>query len=436
MDAYDIFYLLTNIFGTYTIFKFMSVFFERSEINKKLELMAYISYFLLIGLIHILFALPILNVLSNLILFFLITVLYSSSLKLRITAVIYIYAILISVETITIIMFSLLNLNKHIYFIDIELILSLIVSKILSYIVILIISNLKMLKTGIEITPLQWLAVVGIPSGTLFSTFILMAESNAYNYILIFVSIAILFLINFFVFYLYDILIQSYQEKMEGYLLKQQNSAYIKQLKMITQSQENLKIIRHDIKLHISTLQGLIEKGNNDLALAYIQNAYELANFTNEYAMTDNAEIDSILNYKIYEAQKLGIETVFNLNIPEKLNFTPIDIVIIIGNLLDNAIEATYKMKENRKIEISIEFSRNILYISIINSFDGTLFYKDKKLKTTHVDKDNHGLGLQSVQKSIEKYSGSMSLNHTDKHFCVDVLIYNPSSSPIIDDKL
>lgn len=272
MDAYDIVYLLTNIFGTYTIFKFMSIFFERNEINKKLELIAYISYFLLIGAIHIIFAVPIINVLSNLILFFLITALYSSSFKLRVTAVVCIYAILISVETITIIMFSLLDLNKHIYLIDIQLILSLIVSKILSYTVVLVISNLKMLKTGTEITPLQWFAVVGIPFGTLFSTFILMTESNDDNYIQIFVSIAILFLINFFVFYLYDILIHSYQEKMERNLLKQQNNAYIKQLKMITQSQENIKMIRHDLKLHISTIQGLIEKGNNALALDYIQN--------------------------------------------------------------------------------------------------------------------------------------------------------------------
>ena len=150
MDVYDIVYLLTNIFGTYTIFKYMSVFFERNEINKKLKLIAYISYFLLIGAIHIIFAVPIINVLSNLILFFFITALYSSSFKLWLTAVVYISAILISVETITIILFTLLDFNKHIYLIDIELILSLIVSKILSYTVVLVISNLKMLNLNIQ----------------------------------------------------------------------------------------------------------------------------------------------------------------------------------------------------------------------------------------------------------------------------------------------
>ncbi|MBS3995255.1 MAG: GHKL domain-containing protein [Alkaliphilus sp.] len=55
--------------------------------------------------------------------------------------------------------------------------------------------------------------------------------------------------------------------------------------------------------------------------------------------------------------------------------------------------------------------------------FAGLFFYKDKKLKTTHADKENHGLGLQSVHKSLEKYSASMSLDHTDKIVYVDVLL-------------
>ena len=429
MDAYDIVYLLTNIFGTYTIYKFMSIFFERNEVNKKLEWIAYISYFLLIATIHILFAIPIINVLSNIILFFLITALYSSSLKLRITAVVYIYAILISVETITIAVFSLLALNNYMPSIDVELICSLIVSKILSYTVILVISNFKTLKSGIEISPFHWGAVVSIPFGTMFSTFVLMAESNDDNFIFIFISIAILFIINFYVFYLYDILLQSYQENIEKNLLRQQNNAYIKQLKMISESQENMKIIRHDLKLHLSTLQGLIEKGNNDVALDYIKKAYDLTSYKNEYAKSNNAELDSILNYKLHEANKLGIEVSLNLNVPEKLSFQPIDIVIIIGNLIDNAIEAVSKLEGCKKIEVSVEFSRNILYISVVNPFNGEVNIINKELKTTHKDKVNHGIGLKSVKKSLEKYDGSISLSHTDKEFYADVLLYNPKSN-------
>lgn len=428
MNFYDIIYLLTNIFGTYTIYKFMSIFFDRNEINKKLEVATYILYFIIIGAIHIIFGFPIVNVISNLILFFLITSLYTSTLKTRLTAVFCIYTILISIETITIILFSIIDFNQYFYRINLDLILSLIVSKILSYMVVLVISNLKMLKSGTQISPLQWFAVICIPFGTLFSAFVLMTESNDENDIQIFISIAVLFLINFVTFYLYEVLIQSYQERLERNLLKQQSNAYFKQLKIMTESQDNIKMLRHDLKLHMSTIQGLLETGGNDLALAYIQNTYNLTKFSNEYVKSGNVELDSILNYKIYEAQKLKIEVILNVSVPEKFNIQPIDIVIIIGNLLDNAVEATSKLKENREIKISIEFNRNFLYISVINSYNGDLLFKDKKLKTTHADNENHGLGLQSVQKSLDKYFGSMNVDYTSNNFCVDVLMYNPIS--------
>lgn len=427
IDLYDIIYLLTNIFGTYTIYKFMRIFFDRKKkLTGRNELALYLFYYLLIGTIHILYNHPIINAIANIILFYLLASHYSSSVKFRITAVLCIYSILLSVEAVTIVLFSLMDFNQYSYPIDLDLILCLIISNILSYMVVLIISNLKMLKRGTQITCLQWFAVICIPLGTLFSTFVLMTQSNEENKIQVFISVAVLFLINFFTFYLYDILIQFYQEKMEGKLLKQQNVAYMKQLKIITQAQDHLKLLRHDFRLHVSTLQALIEKGNNEAALAYIQNAYKGIQFTNEYAKTGNIELDSILNYKISEAERLGIQVALSVNVPEEFNFDPVDIVIILGNLLDNAIEATAKVKGNKEIAISIEFDRNVLYIRVLNTFNGHLKFQGKRLKTTRSDPENHGLGLQSVEKSLEKYSGSMVIDFTDKEFIVDILLYNP----------
>jgi len=315
--------------------------------------------------------------------------------------------------------------------IDLELILAQIISKILSYIVVLVVSNLKMIKTENYIPPLHWIAVFVIPLGTLFSTFILMTEGNRENLVKIFLSIAILFLINIFVFYLYDILLQSYQEKMERNLLMQQNNAYIKQLNIINQSQENIKILRHDIKNHISALQRFIEKDNSSFALRYLQSAFNLINNIEEYAKSGNTEIDSILNYKVHEAKRQDINVELDLHIPRKLNIQAFDLVAILGNLFDNAVEATSKLKENKKIEVSVELDRNVLYISVANPFYGKLYYGVDKLITTHKDAENHGFGLESVKKSIDKYNGAMEIRHADNTFCVDVLIYNPADSEV-----
>lgn len=197
---------------------------------------------------------------------------------------------------------------------------------------------------------------------------------------------------------------------------------------MIYQSQENIKLLRHDMKNHISTLQALIEKENTDMALQYIQDMFELIDNNEEYAKSGNTEIDGILNYKILEAKKKGIDVKLDLHIPSKLNIQSFDLVVILGNLFDNAIEATTKTEKNKIISACIELDRNVLYINISNPFEGELHYGgiNKKLVTTHKDSENHGLGLDSVKKSIDKYNGTLKIRHIDDIFYVDVLIYNP----------
>ena len=425
---YDIIYLLSNIFGTYIIYRFMFIFFARREKSKKISIFSYILYFVIIGIINIAFNIPVINLICNLILFFLLTLNYYSTWKNRLIAVVYIYTILLSVETITVVILDILDLNSVVTNIDIQQILGQIISKIISFIVVLLISNFKINKTDTPIPLQHWLAIFVIPSATLFSTFVLMTEGNPHNFIKIFISIALLFLINIFVFYLYDILLQSYREKMEKNLLKQQNNIYTKQLNIINQSQENIKLLRHDMKNHISTLQALIEKENTDMALQYIQDMFELIDNNEEYAKSGNTEIDGILNYKILEAKKKGIDVKLDLHIPSKLNIQSFDLVVILGNLFDNAIEATTKTEKNKIISACIELDRNVLYINISNPFEGELHYGgiNKKLVTTHKDSENHGLGLDSVKKSIDKYNGTLKIRHIDDIFYVDVLIYNP----------
>ncbi|SHI75327.1 sensor histidine kinase [Lutispora thermophila] len=425
LDNYDIIYLLSNIFGTYIIFKFMTFFFENDAVSKNFEFISYILYYLSIAIIYIMFNNPGVNLISNLILFFLLTFNYPASLKSRLIATIYIYAILLSVEALTVYGLKSMNLNQLSDDANVELIAALISTKIISYMIMLALSNFKMIKNDINISPMHWIAIILIPVGTLFSTFILITIEAQYKLYFILISISILFIINVFVFYLYDALIRSYNEKIEKELLHQQNNAYIKQLDIINQSNENIKILRHDIKNHISVLQVLIEKNDNKGALEYLHRIFDLIGESNNHIKSGNMPVDSILNYKINEAKKLGIEVDLELNMPEKLDIQPFDLSIILGNLFDNAIEAVSKLERDKTIKASIKLDRNVLYISISNPFDGNLVYENSDLKTTHRDKENHGFGLKSVKKAIGKYNGAITIQHTDSMFYADVLLYN-----------
>lgn len=427
-------YLISSMFSTYTTYKFMCIFFVRNEINRKIEIFSYILYYIIMGAIFVTVNLPALNLIVNIIIFFLLTFNYPSSLKLRLTATVLIYVILAIVECFAVVATRFLDINGLIPNKDLVMIIILISAKIFSYIIVLALSNFKMVKNSINVSTFHWIAILLIPIGTLISTIMLISENYNNNLLIIINSITIMFLINIFVFYLYDSLMKTYHDKMEKELLQQQNNAYSKQFELMNQSQDNIKMLRHDIKNHLTSLQSLIEMNDNERTLKYLKNIYDYGNYSDEFAKSGNSEIDSILNYKINEAAKHGINVNLNLNIPEKLSIQPFDLSVILGNLMDNAIEATLKLNNNKEINVTIEYERNVLYISISNPYDGKLFYKKNRLKTTHIDTENHGIGLNSVRKSIDKYNGALDIHHTDKMFFADVLIYNKKEVITIQD--
>lgn len=422
-----IIYLITNAFSTYTMFRFMGVFFDREETDSKSELASYMLYFFVISFFYLAYNQPILNILANLIMFFSLTYNYKSTIKTRLIATVSVYTILMIIETVLMLLLQYFNISIFSRNSDIEIIAALIIMRIISYIIVLFLSNFKMVKNNMNVSFLHWLSIFVIPFGTLLSALMLIIKVHADNLTGIIISIVILFIINVFVFYLYDELMKSYDEKMERALLLEQNNAYLKQLDIIKQSQENLKIIRHDIKNHVLSLQSLIDNKDYEEVGKYIRTVVNQINYTDEYARSGNSEIDSILNYKISKAQIYEIKCDISLKVPEKLNVRPFDLSVILGNLMDNAIEAASKSKNEKKINVSIDLDRNVLYINISNSFDGVLNYKNGKLSTTHMDKENHGLGLNSIRRSVDMYNGTMEIHHNEKMFCVDVLIYNNS---------
>lgn len=403
----------------------MCIFFDRTDVNKKIEFISYIGYFILISIIYLKFNEPIITMIFNILMFFALSFNYRATIKIRSIAIILIYTILMGVESIVFLLMRLLS-SKFGNSISTEgfLIISLISTKIISYVVVLIAGALRNIKTGFNISNLNWFAVFFIPLGTLFIIYTIISDS-IYSEENVLISVIILFSINILVFYLYDELANEYREKIESELLRRQNNYYLKQFEVMEKSQENIKMLLHDIGNHIVVLQALIENNDKEKALDYIKKLTDSFEYKYEYAKTGNIDVDSILNYKIQEAKDRGIDVDLKLKIPEYMNISSFDISIILGNLLDNAIEATSMLESNRKIDIDLDFDRNVLFISISNTFDGKVIYENNKFQTRHKDKENRGIGLDNVQKVVNKYMGEMEIYHTENTFYVDIMMYN-----------
>lgn len=423
INIYSYAYLLTNIFGTYTIYKFMKVFFEERRVNRKIEFLSYTAYFFVINFIYIVVKVPIITFVCNLAGFLALTFNYEVSLKKRLVSVILIYAILMLVESIVVIAtgyvkFSLFDSNYNY-----SSIVGLVIIKIVSYAVVLIIENFKNIKKGTKISNTYWLCVLLIPMGTLYISFtVFMTGSLSIHHVLI--SITVLFMINILTFYLYDVVNKSFEVKLESALINEQNRYYHKQFEIMKKIYKNTKSVRHDMKNHLTALDTYISKDEKEKALKYIADIVNVIQYKNDYSHSGNMEIDSIINYKLQEANSKNIEPSVKLNIPSDLNISSPDMVIILGNLLDNALEAASKCEKDKKINILINYKKNRLFIHVDNTFDGVVEYKAHKIITSHKDKENRGIGLSNIQNVLDKYNGIMKIRHTDSKFEVDIIMY------------
>jgi sensor histidine kinase regulating citrate/malate metabolism len=224
--------------------------------------------------------------------------------------------------------------------------------------------------------------------------------------------------------YLYDSVSLILQEKVSAELVKQEREFYHNQsLLLQSNSEENAKF-RHDIRNHLLALEGMVQDGKTDKAITYIKSLTDTKNQVRVYSQTENIAIDSIINYKLSKAEEDGIKVLSNIAIPRDVQIPEDDMVVILGNLLDNAVEAASRVKENAYIKLSLEYDRGCMYMSVKNSFDNIVDIKEGKMQTRKVDKAAHGIGLKSVQLALDKYHGQLDIEYEKNEFDVTGMLY------------
>jgi len=212
---------------------------------------------------------------------------------------------------------------------------------------------------------------------------------------------------------------------MKTEIMEQERELYYRQLKVMQGSLEQQKSIRHDIKLHLAVIKRFLLTGREREAIEYLEKIFKVLEIK-DYIQSNNIPFDSIVNYKLSEA-KGDVEINVNVSIPKEIKMDTMDIVIIMGNLIENALEGVERVNEKR-IKLDIFFDRGNLFINIKNTFDGVV----KIDKSSDTEKGiisrksgrDHGYGLKNVKKSVEKYNGKLDISYDKKHFNVNALVY------------
>ncbi len=186
--------------------------------------------------------------------------------------------------------------------------------------------------------------------------------------------------------------------------------------------------VYHDFNNHIHILHQYLMHEDTKHALEYLEHISGPVKSLLEHTWTGNEVVDVIINSKLKKMEENRIQTRINVEFPNNSDIMPGDICTILGNLLDNAIEACQRNKkqENKWIHITIRIVNAMLIFKIENGNEKAPQIRNKQMVTSKGDERFHGWGIKSAASAVEKYEGVMQ--HTaeeDRMAAVVTLNYN-----------
>ena len=212
------------------------------------------------------------------------------------------------------------------------------------------------------------------------------------------------------------LMLESANRRREKDRIALQMQMYRHQMEIMEQSQAQIRFLKHDMKNHLLHMNQLLLEQDTEKLRQYMQETTHHLELSQEFVSSGNHDIDSLLNYKLMSAQQLGAEIVTDMRIPADTQNPAFDINVILGNLLDNALEAL-KECENRRMTVSMRYESGIIYIVIQNTCKG-------EPPAVSVKGAGHGLGLHSVRRTLEAYHGELKTNYENNLFTAAVMMY------------
>lgn len=180
---------------------------------------------------------------------------------------------------------------------------------------------------------------------------------------------------------------------------------------------------RHDYRNHIQTMKAYAAAEDWEAIKRYLDLLDDDLTTVDTVIKTGNPMTDAILNSKISLAKSKGIEVVADAHIPMKLKSSEIDLCCIIGNLFDNAIDASVKLPEGQRvIRVYMDMRNTQLYISFTNFTAEKKMQKDGK-RFLSTKGEGHGFGLVRIDAIVERLEGYISRNSEDGAFTTEILL-------------
>lgn len=213
-------------------------------------------------------------------------------------------------------------------------------------------------------------------------------------------------------------------------LKREENKTIIYQNKLLKQQMDEIETIymtmrgwRHDYHNHLQSLKSYLKLGQIEQIRTYLDDLEKDLDSIDTLYHSGNLQIDAILNSKLAIAENDGIQITCDAEVPPALTVNEIDLCVIIGNLLDNAIESCRKIenKEERFIRVYIGILKQQLYISITNATSESVRVRTDSYFSTK--RGDHGHGLKRVDNVVKKYDGYLNRQNEPGVFATEIML-------------
>ena len=259
-------------------------------------------------------------------------------------------------------------------------------------------------------------------------------EERIFSVIVILLYLGIIFLgvyyngtvaggIGALIFISLEYLLQRIMKREEDKTIIYQNKLMKQQMDEIENIYMTMRGWRHDYHNHLQSLKGYLSLNKVEQMKNYLNELETDLDSIDTLYHSGNLQLDSILNAKLAIAEKGQIRIHCDASIPPQLHVSDLDLCVILGNLLDNAIESCRKIKDpdERFIRVYIGILKKQLYISITNATSETVKQRTDHYFTTK--RGDHGHGLKRVDQVVKKYDGYLNGQNEPGVFATEIVL-------------
>lgn len=249
--------------------------------------------------------------------------------------------------------------------------------------------------------------------------FAVMADRE--NPVIMMLNVGSALLANMYMLYFFKFSDEKNYYKLQVEMMQQQQTLYYENYEKQKENYAEIMRVLHDVDKHIKVIEGMYQKNRQKEAMDYTKQINEILRPLIPEKYTDNFTLNCILMDKIKAAQKQGIVFDTDLFDADFGFMEAVDITILFGNLIDNAIAACIRCSDNRYIRLQAAAYGDMLSIRIENSICEDVLVKNGKISSK--PQNGHGIGLLNIQRCVDKYDGSITYKRAESILICDIVL-------------